>query len=136
MAILSSSKKEKFAQNVASGMSQADAYRDAYPSNRPRKDGTVRKSACLLAAEPEVAERIKELQAAAASAAVMQRQERMETLSAIARDETKPDKHRISAIDVLNKMDGAYNVKAETSTVEDRLAAMTDAIRAAISGTP
>ena len=34
-------KQEKFAQEVASGKSQADAYREAYPKSKKWKDETL-----------------------------------------------------------------------------------------------
>jgi len=52
---------ELFAQNVADGLNQSDAYRAAYNSNA--KLSTVHESASRLAANPRVVARIQHLQA-------------------------------------------------------------------------
>lgn len=57
-------KQERFAQAVADGMSQADAYRVAFDVKATTKPETVQQSACRLMANPKVAARVKELQAA------------------------------------------------------------------------
>lgn len=57
-------KQERFAQAVADGMSQADAYRVAFDVKATTKPETVQQSASRLMASPKVAARVKELQAA------------------------------------------------------------------------
>ena len=57
-------KQERFAQAVADGMSQADAYRVAFDVKATTKPETVQQSASRLMANPKVAARVKELQAA------------------------------------------------------------------------
>ncbi len=61
-------KEEAFAAGIAAGMSQAAAYRNAYPNARTWKDGTVYTKASLLAGRDEVQERVKALQTKAAEA--------------------------------------------------------------------
>ena len=53
-------KQEKFAQGIAKGLTQADAYREAYDCEE-MVDNTVYKEACLLMNNPKIAERVKEL---------------------------------------------------------------------------
>lgn len=53
-------KQERFCQNIAKGLSQADAYRDAYYCE-DMVDNTVYKEACLLMNNPKITERLKEL---------------------------------------------------------------------------
>lgn len=53
-------KQEAFAQNVASGMTQADAYRAAYNAAK-MKPSTVQVKASELIADGKVAGRVKEL---------------------------------------------------------------------------
>lgn len=77
-------KREAFAQAVASGMTQADAYRSAFDTSRMKAE-TVQQKASRLMADGTVRARVKELQEAAASAAVMTRREALERLSAFAR---------------------------------------------------
>lgn len=57
-------KQEKFAQAVASGMTQADAYRHAYSAEN-MADSTIWSRASELAADGKVSGRIKALQEAA-----------------------------------------------------------------------
>lgn len=57
-------KQERFCQNIAKGLSQADAYRDAYYCE-DMVDNTVYKEACLLMNNPKITERLKELTAEA-----------------------------------------------------------------------
>jgi hypothetical protein len=58
-------KQEKFAQGVASGKTQADAYRAAYNANN-MKDSTIWKKASLLMIKGEVRGRVEELKKVAA----------------------------------------------------------------------
>lgn len=53
--------QEKFAMGVASGKTQADAYREAYPRSKDWKDGSVHTKASLLMAEVKVQQRVAEL---------------------------------------------------------------------------
>lgn len=60
--------REAFATGIASGLSQAAAYRQAYPKSLKWKEPSVWDSASKLAANPEVQQRVAELtQKAAAS---------------------------------------------------------------------
>ena len=87
MPVLSNAQYERYAQEIARGMSQADAYRAAYPKSVRYTAKTVYNKAWEMRRIPEVDARIKELQDEAAAAAVMDRQERLETLTTIARNE-------------------------------------------------
>lgn len=119
MAVLANAQYERYAQEIARGISQADAYRAAYPKSARWKDKTVYNHASEMRRIPEVDERIKELQAEAASAAVMDRQERLETLTTIARDEHMHPKQRMQAIDLINKMDAVYVQRVEANVHGD-----------------
>ena len=113
MPELPNAQYERYAQEIVRGMSQADAYRAAKPSACRWTEKTVYSRASEMRRIPEVDERIRELQAEAAAAAVMDRQERLETLTAIARDEHMHPKQRMQAIDILNKMDAVYLQRVE-----------------------
>ena len=119
MPELPNAQYERYAQEIARGMSQADAYRAAKPSACRWTEKTVYSRASEMRRIPEVDERIKELQAEAAAAAVMDRQERLETLTAIARDEHMHPKQRMQAIDILNKMDAVYVQRVDASVHGD-----------------
>lgn len=55
------SKEEKFVQGLVSGLSQRQAYREAYPNSKNWKDETVDSKACVLAKKDKVLERYNEL---------------------------------------------------------------------------
>lgn len=76
---LRNARHERFAQLVAAGKSQADAYREVYPRSRDWKETTVWSKGSWLAAK--VAARVDELKRAAASAAVCSAREMQERLS-------------------------------------------------------
>ena len=123
MPALTNSRQERYAQNLLQGMSQRDAYRDAFPSSVKWKDTTVDVKASALASQPEIQDRLQELKDAAASKAVINRQERMIILSNIATDVEMHPKQRMQAIDILNKMDGDYVKRVEATVSGDLTAA-------------
>ena len=53
--------QEKFALGVATGKTQADAYREAYPKAKKWKDGSVHTKASLLMSDVKVQQRVTEL---------------------------------------------------------------------------
>lgn len=55
-------KQDAFAQAIASGSTQADAYRKAYNAGG-MKDGAIYREASLLLDNPKVAKRVEELRA-------------------------------------------------------------------------
>lgn len=62
---LKSPQQEKFAQCVAKGMTQADAYREAYPTSKKWTDKALYPRASELAADSKVIARINALKAPA-----------------------------------------------------------------------
>lgn len=56
-------KQEHFAQCIADGMTQADAYRTAFNVKPTTKPQSIWDSASKVIAHPEVAQRVKELKA-------------------------------------------------------------------------
>ncbi len=63
--------QEKFAQEVASGKNQSEAYRVAYPSSRRWKPATVHQAASRMMADSKVSARFASLQEAAAQVSVL-----------------------------------------------------------------
>lgn len=59
--------QEKFCTGIACGLSQADAYRKAYPKSLKWKDKTVWEKASVLAGNDKVKARVKELAEKAAA---------------------------------------------------------------------
>lgn len=62
-------KQDRFAQLVGSGLSQAEAYRQAYPTSRKWKQDAVHVNASELAADARVRIRVSEIQTVAADKA-------------------------------------------------------------------
>ena len=123
-------KQERFCQNIIEGMSQADAYRQAYPNNN-MADKTIQENACRLAKNPKVKARIKELRDNLAKPSIMTAQDRLEFLTRVINGEQGEKeiqvidgepieidvptslKNKLNAIDIMNKMQGEYVQKVE-----------------------
>ena len=56
-----SQQREKFAQNLSKGMTQADAYRASFKVSKTTKPETIHSEACRIAADPKVSARLAEL---------------------------------------------------------------------------
>lgn len=105
-------KQEQFVQNVLQGMSQADAYRLAYPKQK-MSDKTVWESASKLMANPKVSARLAELRMELATPAIMSAQKRLEWLTELVRNQDESTGDKLKAIDIMNKMQGEYVTKVE-----------------------
>ena len=123
-------KQEKFVQNIVNGMSQIDAYKDAY-SAAQMSDNAISREASLLMKNPKVAQRHKELVDKTASKAIMTAQERLEWLTKVINGEIGEKilkvidgeevevevptsiKNKISAMETMNKMTGEYVQKIQ-----------------------
>ena len=125
-------KQEKFIQNIVNGMSQREAYKNAY--NAKYKDNVIDIRACELFNSSKVQVRYKELLAQLEDKAIMSAKDRMIWLSKIVNGEiledvpvmtdikeekvntikcpTKIDT-KLKALDTLNKMSGEYTTKVE-----------------------
>ena len=99
------SKQEAFAQAVASGMTQADAYRSAYDASNMGDDSIYVEGSTLMA-DPKVALRVKELKDALAEMAIWTRRDSLEALSEIANGAEARANEKVSAIKELNAMQG------------------------------
>lgn len=105
-------KQEKFAQCIIEGMSQADAYRSAYPKQR-MSDKTLWETASKLVKNPKVAARVAELRSELAKSSIMTAQERLEWLTAIIKSDGETTADKLKASDQMNKMQGEYITKIE-----------------------
>lgn len=97
-------KQEKFAQEVASGKSQADAYRAAFDCKRS-KPQTVIENASRLMADSNVSARVHELKAQLSEKALWSREDSVNALLSVINN---PDKQRdiVAAVKELNLMHG------------------------------
>lgn len=121
-------KQEKFIQNIVSGMSQRQAYKDAYNAEN-MTDESIDVNACKLFNDAKISQRYKELMKELENKAIMTAIERMKWLSDIVNDKqldtssetSKPADLNIKmkAIDILNKMSGEYVTKVEADVNTD-----------------
>ena len=106
--------QEAFVQNIIKGMSQADAYRSAYPNQR-MSDKTIWESASKLMANPKVTTRLTELRNELAKPSIMSAQERLEWLTQLIQSEEESTTDKLRAADIMNKMQGEYVQKVEAA---------------------
>ena len=125
-------KQERFIQNIVSGMTQREAYKNSYNTEN-MKDETIDKEACLLFNSPKIAERYRELMDKLEDESIMSAKERMKWLTDVVKDKVKNTSYgsngesyeneayisdKLKAIDTLNKMSGEYvnRVEADVNT--------------------
>lgn len=123
-------KQEKFVRNLIEGMTQREAYKNSYNAEN-MTDKTIDEKACILFADDKIRARYNELQDQLAKMSIMTAQERLIYLTEIVKDiqgeqitevvdgeviqHTVPAsiKNKLSAIDIMNKMQGEYVTKVE-----------------------
>ena len=119
-------KRKKFVQGLVKGMSQREAYRNAFPNSKSWKDHVVDSKASELFKNGEVQARYNELTQKADDDAIMSAIERKQWLTKVINGEIEEEdkyfsdgeavvynkpaniKTKIIALDTLNKMDGQY----------------------------
>jgi phage terminase small subunit len=104
--------QERFAQNIIQGMSQADAYRAAYPKQR-MSDKTLHEAASRLMANSKVSARVKELRDELAKPSIMTAQDRLEWLTQVVQGDDQSTTDKLKAVDIMNKMQGEYVQKVQ-----------------------
>jgi phage terminase small subunit len=105
-------KQERFIQNIVSGMSQRQAYKEAYDAEN-MTDESIDVNACKLFNDAKVAQRYKELMSKLEDEAVMTAIEKRRMLREMATNIENSITDRIKAIDTDNKMSGEYVTKVE-----------------------
>ena len=111
-------KQEKFVQNIIKGMTQADAYRDAYDTKR-MTDKSIHEAASKLVNNTKVATRLEELRSTLANENIMTAKQRLEWLTSIVRDDATNIDARLRAADIMNKMQGEYVQKVEAEVTKE-----------------
>ena len=96
-------KQEKFAQNVAAGMSLSDAYRASYDASKSNKQ-TVNQRAHEINGKSEIAARIKQLKEQLSERQLWSREDSIKKLIDVMSDARPND--IIAAIKELNNMQG------------------------------
>lgn len=112
-------KQENFCKNIAKGMTQYDAYKDAYDTNTDDRD-TVDNDAYKTAKKPEVAARIEELRNIATKDVKITLEKLLNELEEVKLD-AKGDQDRantIKAIQEQGKLVGLYVTKTENKDVD------------------
>ena len=107
-------KQEKFAQGVASGMSQADAYRHAYNAGKMKPE-TVQKRASELMGNGAVSGRVRELQEEGAKIAVYTLAEHLSRLDKLSRGAESEGKYAeaVKAEELRGKAVGFYTERQQ-----------------------
>jgi hypothetical protein len=98
-------KEESFAQSIASGMNQSDAYRSAYNTAK-MADKVLWKKASEVAARGKVEGRVKELKQELANVSLWSREKSVEVLADIAGGTEYKGTEKVSAVKELNAMHG------------------------------
>jgi len=101
-------KQERFAQEVASGKSQAEAYRTAFNVKPTTKPETSQANACRLMADSNVSTRVAELRAAIAERVTWTMADSLDVLATIAKglDEDAKPSDKVNAVKAINAMIG------------------------------
>ena len=123
-------KQEKFVRNLIQGMSQREAYKNSYDAEN-MTDKTIDEEACRLFKDSKISARYKELQDRLENATIMTAKERLEYLTEVIQGIQREQvvqivegeaievevptsiKNKLSAIDLMNKMQGEYVTKVE-----------------------
>lgn len=111
-------KQEKFVQNIIEGMSQADAYRNAYSTKR-MSDNAIYREASVLMTNHKISQRLQELRTQMMNPSIMTAQKRLEWLTGVIQDEDESTSDKLKAIDIMNKMQGEYVQKIEAEVTKE-----------------
>ena len=98
-------KQEAFAQAVAGGMNQSDAYRASYDASKTKPE-VVSVKASQLMADGKVSVRVSELKAELAAKRLWTREDSVTELAEIARGAESKPAEKVAAIKELNVMHG------------------------------
>lgn len=111
-------KQEKFVQGIIQGMSQADAYRAAYNTEK-MADKTIHEKASLLASDDKVRTRLSELREKLVKPTIMTAQKRLEWLTGLIESDDTDTNAKLKAVDIMNKMQGEYVQKVEANVTNE-----------------
>ena len=107
-------KQEKFIQGIVRGLSQRQAYKEAYEVNY--EDKAIDENACKLFNSTKIQQRYKELLEELEDKTIMTAKERMKWLTDIIMHPNKAVvSDRLRAVEILNKMTGEYITKIDAN---------------------
>ena len=108
-------KQDKFCLNMATGMTQIDAYKNSFDAEN-MSDNSISREASLLMNNPKITQRIEELRKDMYKDTIMTTIQKKEFLTnMILKDAQANRTDKLKAIDILNKMDGEYITKIEAN---------------------
>ena len=115
-------KQEAFAKNVASGMTQADAYRAAYAAGKMKPE-SVQVNASKLMSDAKVAQRVSELRNDGAEKAAYTLADHLERLAELGRGAEAEGKFdaAIKAEEIRGKAAGFHTAKVDMTTKGESL---------------
>ena len=105
-------KQELFVQGIIKGMTQADAYRNAYNCKR-MTDKCIHEEASKLMTNPKISQRVQELRDQIDKSNIMTAQKRLEWLTELINNNEETTTDKLKAIDIMNKMQGEYVQKVQ-----------------------
>lgn len=117
MGALTNVKHEKFVQNLVNGMSQRQAYKDAFQVDYD--NDAIDSNASTLFRQTKVRQRYNELIKELEDIAIMSAKERMVYLTNLLLDNEIDTNAKLKAMDILNKMSGEYITKIEADVSND-----------------
>lgn len=130
-------KQEKFVQNIVKGMSQRQAYKEAYGADYD--NAAIDSKASALFNSYKVQDRYKELMDKLEDETIMSAKDRMRWLTKVVNGEVEEEAYyysdgekipysktadistKIKALDTLNKMSGEYVTKVEGNISVEKL---------------
>ena len=104
-------KQEAFAQGIADGLNQSDAYRSAYNAGK-MKDNVINVAASKLMRDHKVSIRVSELREELANKSLWTREQSVAVLIDVISEGDSKAGDKISAVKVLNEMQG-FNAPAK-----------------------
>lgn len=117
-------KQEKFCQCVASGMSLKDSYIESYNTDNLCDQG-IRNEASKLARRDDITQRIRELkkplQNLYENDLINESRQVKDILWEIIRDTGEKTENQLRAIDILNRMNQAYQADTSGENAEDTI---------------
>ena len=130
--------QEEFVKGLLEGKTATEAYLKAYPKQAEGSTiKTIQENASRLLSKPKIKERLRELRTELAMPSIMTAQERLEYLTRVITGEEKEKalqmvdgqtieaefpsslKTKLTAVDIMNKMQGQYVQKVEAEVTKE-----------------
>jgi len=113
-----SSSQEAFARGVASGLSQAEAYRRAYPRSQKWKAEAVHQAGAKMMNLANVSARVKELQGLAAEVAVLDKAKVLREVALLAHSDIANIMDENGRIKLPNELDPATRAAVKSFEID------------------